>query len=674
MQSSVSRPDDGTVASPMRECDDNLSRSVNSRLLSGAGLSKRGAAVALILVPLHTAWLVYGEVVLRVATSSASLVPNVIAVLVVLTMVNAVLGFRRPDWKLTSTDLFVCYAALTLSAIITGFDFFQLLLPSIMFPAYYEQFVPALRALDHLWPGWLRPTQSDIVYSFFNGGRGVLDVELWRAWSVPIFIWTGFITALLIVMLSMNLLIREQWVRHERLSFPIVQIPLTLCEDQARQQLFHSRLFWLSSVVVFTILSSNALSALFPYLPRIQIDLDNIGRYFAPPFSGAAPFYLSWSPFAIGLLYFVPLDVLFSCWFFFVVRKALEVMGVVYGWRALDAGNSANVFPFVREIVQGAWVGLSIVLVWSLRRHLIHVWQIATGKQSDRNRTIYRLAYAGLITGFASLILFEWIAGMRLWLAATYFFLFFVSTLVMTRIFAEVGAPSTDFYFFNVENLTVSLLGTQALRAPEVVMLGQCYWFNHGYRQHPMGQQLAVLKMMDRFSVRLFGVLGLVLVSMVVGVITAFLVSIAAYHSLGAATAKVNGGQVALGGWEIWNRILSWQNNPQPPQAFTLTIMGIGGVIVFALAKLGDLWLGNPFRPVGFVFAFSYALDYNWNLFLGVWLVKLLILRLGGFKVFQHLAPLFIGALLADALAQVVFGVLSACVGVALPVYLPPKW
>ncbi|MCS6829366.1 MAG: hypothetical protein NZ749_01865 [bacterium] len=592
----------------------------------------------------------------------------------VLTALNAVVGYYRPTWKLTSTDLFMCYAALTLSAIITGFDFFQLLLPSIMFPAYYQQFVPALRPLENLWPTWLRPTQADIVYSFFNGGRSVWDIELWRAWGSPILIWTGFITTLLVVMLSMNILIREQWVRHERLSFPIVQIPLTLCEDGSRQQLFRSRLFWASFIIVFSILSSNALSALFPYLPRIQIDLDNVGRYFATPFSGAAPFYISWSPFAIGLLYFVPLDVLFSCWFFFVVRKALEIGGVVYGWRAPDAGNSPHVFPFVRELVQGAWVGLSLVLIWSLRKHLATVWQIAFRKQSGEYRDLYRLAFAGLIIGFASLVAFEWIAGMRLWLAATYFLLFFISTVVMTRIFAEVGAPSTDFYFFNVENLTLSLLGSQALRAPETVLLGQCYWFNHGYRQHPMGHQLAAMKMMDRFHVHLPAVLAAVMLSMLVGIITGFVVSIAAYHSLGAATAKVNGGQLALGGWEIWNRIISWQNNPQPPQPSTLVIMGIGGSIVFSLAKLGDLWLGNPFRPIGFVFAFSYALDYNWNLFLGMWLVKLFILRFGGFKGFQRLAPIFMGALLADAMAQVVFGVISAFLGIALPVYLPPKW
>jgi len=543
-----------------------------------------------------------------------------------------------------------------------------------MFPAYYYQFVPDLRTLDRLLPSWFRPTQPDIVNSFFNGGQSPFDGSLWLAWGVPVLIWTGFITTLILIMLSINLLIREHWFHHERLSFPIVQVPLTLCEEQQHRQLFASRSFWVSFCIVFLLLSLNALSALFPFLPSMQIDLYNIGRSFPSPFSGAAPFYLSWSPFAIGLLYFVPLDVLYSCWFFFAIRKVLEVIGVIYGWRTPDAGNAPNMFPFVRELVQGAWLGLAVVLVWSLRRHIAAVWQQAFPKSGGTGNPVYRLAFATLLGGFGVLLMLEWIAGMRLWITGTYFLLFFLSTIVMTRIFAQVGAPSTDFYFFNVENLMVSLIGTQALRPPETVLLGQLYWFNHGYRQHPMGQQLATLRMSDKFTTRLRDIVGLIIISMIGGVIIGFIVLIASYHSLGAATAKVNGGQVAIGGWEIWNRIITWRNNPSPPQGSTFTIMFIGGAIVAGISKLGDVWLSSPFRPVGFVFAFSYALDYNWNLFLVVWVVKALILRFGGFKVFQRLSPIFLGLILADALAQVVYGALSASFGVALPVYLPPRW
>ena len=440
------------------------SEHIEYRLGGGTGLPKRGIVIALMLVPLHTVWLVYGEVVLRVTSSSASLVPSVIAVLTILTMLNVVIGYRRPRWKLSSADLFVCYSALTLSAIVTGFDFLQLLLPSVMFPAYYYQFVPDLRTLDRLLPSWFRPTQPDIVNSFFNGGQSPFDGSLWLAWGVPVLIWTGFITTLILIMLSINLLIREHWFHHERLSFPIVQVPLTLCEEQQHRQLFASRSFWVSFCIVFLLLSLNALSALFPFLPSMQIDLYNIGRSFPSPFSGAAPFYLSWSPFAIGLLYFVPLDVLYSCWFFFAIRKVLEVIGVIYGWRTPDAGNAPNMFPFVRELVQGAWLGLAVVLVWSLRRHIAAVWQQAFPKSGGTGNPVYRLAFATLLGGFGVLLMLEWIAGMRLWITGTYFLLFFLSTIVMTRIFAQVGAPSTDFYFFNVENLMVSLIGTQALR------------------------------------------------------------------------------------------------------------------------------------------------------------------------------------------------------------------
>ena len=44
----------------------------------------------------------------------------------------------------------------------------------------------------------------------------------------------GFIAALLFVMLCVNAIVRQQWTRNERLTYPIVQLPVAMADPQAQ--------------------------------------------------------------------------------------------------------------------------------------------------------------------------------------------------------------------------------------------------------------------------------------------------------------------------------------------------------------------------------------------------------------------------------------------------------
>jgi hypothetical protein len=233
----------------------------------------------------------------------------------------------------------------------------------------------------------------------------------------------------------------------------------------------------------------------------------------------------------------------------------------------------------------------------------------------------------------------------------------------MTRVFAQIGAPVLELYFFNTESLVLAFTGTNALHASDISVLGQAYWFNHAYRQHPMGQQLAALALAKETAGRPTAFLGPLTLTGAVSTLVALVTLIMIYHGLGAATAKVNGGQLGVAGWELWNRAASWEGNPKPPQGLPLVIMAVSAAFCLWLGKLGDLWIASPFRPVGFAFAFSYALDYIWNIFLLVWLLKFLLLHYGGLGAYRKTIPLFLGIALGDALAQTIWGLVGAVLG-----------
>ena len=373
----------------------------------------------------------------------------------------------------------------------------------------------------------------------------------------------------------------------------------------------------------------------------------------------------------------MPLDVLFSAWFFFVVRKGLEVFGVVVGWRDATAGNAPGQFPFVRDVAQGAWIGLAVVLLWGGRRHFAEVFRRAfpDAQSGLPPHRAYRAALIAAGSGWLILSLFFTLAGLQWWLSLIYFAAFFASTLVMTRVFTQIGAPVLELYFFNTESLVLAFTGTKLLHTSDIAVLGQAYWFNHAYRQHPMGQQLAALALAKETRANPSAFLLPLILTAAVATFVALATLLAIYYNLGAATAKINGGQLGVGGWELWNRAAAWENNAKPPQGFPLVILLFSAALCLGMGRLGDVWIASPLRPVGFAFAFSYALDYIWNIFVLIWLFKLLLLRYGGLEAYRKITPLFLGIALGDALAQILWGIIGATLGLAgVSPYLSASW
>ena len=65
------------------------------------------------------------------------------------------------------------------------------------------------------------------------------------AWATPVFIWCCFILALGSVMICMNVILRKQWMENEKLSYPIVQLPMAMTQDGGTLSFFQNRPFWI---------------------------------------------------------------------------------------------------------------------------------------------------------------------------------------------------------------------------------------------------------------------------------------------------------------------------------------------------------------------------------------------------------------------------------------------
>ena len=67
-------------------------------------------------------------------------------------------------------------------------------------------------------------------------------------------------------------------------------------------------------------------------------------QYFTePPWNGVGDVRISFYPFAIGIGFLIPLDLLFSCWVFYWFYKIELIVGRAMGWRNLPR------FPYPDE-------------------------------------------------------------------------------------------------------------------------------------------------------------------------------------------------------------------------------------------------------------------------------------------------------------------------------------
>lgn len=650
------------------------------------GISARSIIIGFAFALCHTCWILYEETALGhlgVAFTSFMLVQSALAVLFVLLVVNSVLKRTIPAWMLSPAELMVVFCMVTMSAVISGFDLLQNLFPVLLWPYYYGSPTDAYDSFLRYVPSWFVPQDPEVVRLFFTGSRdfwGFFRPQVLSAWLTPMVFWGAFLFTLAFTMLCIGSILRRQWVDREKLTFPIIELPLSMVKANTAGAFIRSPLMSLGFGLTAALLSMNYLSGLYPAVPGIQLNVNNVGRtlFVSPPFSGMNPIYTAWWPYAIGLCYLIPLDVSFSCWFFYVFIRLSAAFGTAVGWREPNAGFSPGQFPYFQNLTYGAWIAMFFVVMWSARGHLRQVWRTAVGRESppsaEGEPMSYRAALIGAATGFAALCAAAAVSGVRPHIAVGFFAIYFLAIVVMTRIYAQIAVPLFELAFLNTGSLMTGLTGTQALTRQDAVILTNFHWFNRTYRQHPMGHELEAMVFAERLGQPTRPMVWILLVSIVVGIVVGMLTTLQIYYQRGAATAGVLGAQLGVG-WEAWNLMSSWTANPGPPQASSLASIGVSGAVVFALAAARNVWFAFPLHPIGYAFACSYAMEYIWAVVLLTWLVKALVVRYGGLTLYRRSLPLFFGMALGDAVTQFVWGIVMSALGQqgASP-YLDMRW
>jgi uncharacterized membrane protein YGL010W len=89
------------------------------------------------------------------------------------------------------------------------------------------------------------------------------------------------------------------------------------------------------------------------------------------------------------------------------------------------------------------------------------------------------------------------------------------------------------------------------------------------------------------------------------------------------------------------------------------TCLALGGALVLGMSFLRLRYSWWPLHPVLFLFWGHYAVAiFTWS-FLTGWLIKYLIVKFGGGRVYQNLKPAFIGVIVGDLCGGMLFIVIG---------------
>lgn len=631
-----------------------------------SAVSWRSIALGLLLIPVNCYWMAVMEIQWNSLDSTCvSLFFHVVFLLIVLTGLNTLVGRRWPRLAFTRAELMTVYILLSIASAVMGRDMLENLLPTLGFLFWFDD--PANR-YQRFWehvPKWMVPQDRDAIKAYYLGNSTLyLPAHLW-AWLVPVVFWSAFVLVLVTMMLCINVLLRRQWTENERLAYPLVQIPLSITKEGT----LRNRMLWAGFAIPAFIQSMNSLNYFYPSVPAVHLKLQNIGVYITqPPWNGLGWLPIGFFPFAIGFAFFLPLDLTFSCWFFYVLRKAIDVGCVAWGLR--DPGTPPNIarIPYVQEQGTGAWIGLSIALVWLSRHYLRSVLAQAIrpkpGGDDPGAGVSYRAAVLGIAACVALLVGACAAAGMSLWLPFVYFGFYFVLSIGITRVRAELGPPAHELNWVNPERLMVQVFGTEALGMRNLTLLSFFFWFNRGYRCHPMPHVLEGFKIAQETRTDARRLVFAMLAAALVGSVAALWALLDVYYRCGETSPKIMSYSTGIGR-EAFGRLQDWTDNPRRTEGLALGFTGAGAGITLALAMVKSRLVWWPFHPIGYALANSYALEYFWSALLVGWFLKLMLVRYGGVRAYRAGQPFFLGLILGDYVVAAVWSLLGWFLGVS---------
>ena len=582
-------------------------------------------------------------------------------------LVNPLLGFLRRKWLFSKIELVTIYIMGAVACTIPTIGLVCILIPHISAGSYYA--TPenewASKTLPYV-PSWLRVSDEEAIKFFYEGLPSGGTVP-WEAWLQPMAAWTVLVVAFFVAMTALMVIVRKQWLEHERLSFPLVQVPIAMIGEDGEQEgliseFFKNPVVWIGILVPVLLYSQRALHNYFPIIPEGMPISESY--YF---WNNKFRLRLSLSYAVVGFGYLLSVKLGFSLWFLGLLTMFEHAALHHFGLSGTDrvAGSSLGSSNLLYQGF-GALLMLAASSIWVGRRHLLEVarslWASSSSLDDEREILSFRQGAWLLLVSAVTITVWCGLSGMSWWLAPIFLFVVFILMLGITRIVAEGGlAVSKPTMMPN--DVMVGAFGSSVLGPSNIGALGMTYPWAGQMRTTMMAAVIHGLKLAETYAMshrhRLF-----------FGIMLAGLVAFAS----AVATVLLTGYQYGALNLSVWffgvgsatapySFIDYHISNPLPASDSFYSLTAIGGLVQLLLALANARFLWWPIHPIAFPVSAYWTTHHLMPSIFLAWIVKSVVLHYGGVVLYRKIKPFFLGLILGHYVAGGLWILIDAFTG-----------
>ncbi|MEW6750400.1 MAG: DUF6785 family protein [Candidatus Latescibacterota bacterium] len=493
-------------------------------------------------------------------------------------------------------------------------------------------------------PDWAIPGHGEAaMHPFYEGLPSGQPAPL-GVWCGPLAWWLSLVLALYLACFCLVVVLRRQWVEHERLVFPVAEVPRLLLAEGPSSVLptiFRARVFWLGCALPLVIILFNVVAYFEPGFPQVPVHRETHVQLF----DGTVPVVLLLYFPVVGFMYLVSTAISFSIWAFYLVTLAES--GLV-AWAGLTVAQPDEFVWDWQTLSWQAYGAFFAMVGWSLwvaRRHLAavgrHVW--GRGRRLDDSGEM--LPYCWAVWGGLAALLYVgvwlWRAGMEAPVAALYVGGLVVMFVGFTRLVIQAGLHYLTPPM-NPQALTVALTGT-AVAPRSLVGLA----LSHGLFGDveslfmPSAAHAARLNEVCRYQRALSLAIAL---AVVVGLVVSAYFILHLCYRYGAGNLRSWFFEAGAGaGGRAFDAAVRQLREPWPTDWGKLAYFGLGAGFYSLLSLCQFRFHWWPLHPVGLTVATTWMVRRTVLSVFVAWLLKTAILRLGGVRLYRQLRPFFVG-------------------------------
>jgi hypothetical protein len=630
--------------------------------------------VGIVVVVFIVTWaeLVTGKIMI----GFLQLPPVVLPLLFLLIVVNSLVRRAAPRAALSAPEIAVIYLMMVIASMIASRGLMEDLLPTLVAVNYFaspsnhwkELFFPHIRPWMVPWDTRGDPKQ-EVARAFYEGYFYGQPIP-WQLWVLPILRWCVLVGAVYVAFLCLAAILRRQWTEQERLSYPLVQLPLEMIRDAGGSgSFFRNPLLWAGAALPALLFTLNGLHQLYPSVPELPVEIGLNELFPDRPWRDMSMLTIFASLAGIGFFFLLPADLLFSFWFFFLAGRLQEVLASAMGMEVQGAPH-AGARHFLAYQTVGAFVTLAAYLLYISRAQWRRVARQALrgGKGDDaREMLSYRAAFFGLIGSFVVIVAWLSAAGMSPWLALFEMGIYvFVQSLIMGRAMAEGGLLMAEGSFTPLDlfgaftprrglgpaNLTV-LAFTQAM-------------FTRDLRGMPFTGFLDGQRLAEGVGMNLRRLAVVFAVALLVSFLVAVSLQLWLPYRKGAAVALYSFAYQS-------NPTQFWRENAPlmrgeleySPDAPLWVAVGALVTVFLAVMRMRFYWW--PLHPLGYAMCASWTVIVFWFPIFVAWLLKSAAIRYGGLPFYARARPFFLGLIFGEFALATIWTLISSIWNTPVP-------